>query len=203
MTSSFSAASDLVRTFVAVEVPEGIKERIAEIVDPLRREYRVRWTRPEGWHITLKFLGERTAEEVQRIIDKAGDVASRLSPFDAALGGWGSFPSAARPRVLWLGATTGAEALTGAAAELDAALGEAGFPRDDKRFHPHLTIARVDAPRAGTDALKQLQASPLASEPFLVDRITVFRSILDRAGARYHPLAVAKLGGGPHERDLA
>jgi 2'-5' RNA ligase len=199
VTDPSSIESGPIRTFVAAEVPESVKARIAGIVDPLRRQFRLRWTRPEGWHLTLKFLGERTPKEVERIIATAHEVAARVRPFEAALGGWGAFPSPGRPRVLWVGTAVGAEGLIGVATALDKALAEAGFPPEEKEFHPHVTLARVDVAAVGADAFNRLQERPLAPQPFPVDRIVVFRSILDRGGARYHPLAVEWLRGGSRE----
>jgi 2'-5' RNA ligase len=188
----------VLRTFVAVEVPNDIKAALVRTVEPLARRFRLRWTRPEGWHLTLKFLGERTQDEVDRIIAVTEAVAAQIKPYEAALGGWGAFPTEKRPRVLWLGTAAGSGELAHGAAALDAKLAEAGFPAEKKQFHPHLTIARVEDSQAGADAMNELQAHPFVSRPFPVDRIVVFRSILDRGGARYHPLAVCQAGGGPH-----
>jgi len=190
-------ADELIRTFVAVEVPPGIKGRISEAVEPVKRQIRLRWTAPTGWHLTLKFLGELSREEVERVIGATEVTASRLKPFEVALGGWGAFPSPGRPRVLWVGATTGAEELVNAASALDRNLAEAGFPPEEKAFHPHLTIARVNEAPAASDAFERLRTHALPPETFRVEHLVVFRSILDRGGARYHPLAVCSVGGIP------
>jgi len=183
-------AADLIRTFVAIEIPSSVREELDAAIAPLRRAERLRWTQPAGWHLTLKFLGELSREDVKRVSAICTRVASSLRPFDGALGGWGAFPSPHRPRVLWVGMQRGAEATVTAAKAVEDALFEAGFPREGKPFHPHLTLARIEDPAAGSRASAVLQEHPFASAAFRVDRIVVFQSVLDRGGARYHPLAV-------------
>jgi len=183
-------AADLIRTFVAIEIPPVVREELDAAVAPVRRAERLRWTQPAGWHLTLKFLGELAREDVRKVSAVCTRVASALRPFEGALGGWGVFPSPHRPRVLWVGMQQGTEATITIAKAVEDALVDTGFPREGKPFHPHLTIARIEDPDAGTRAFAALQERPFASVAFRVNRIVVFQSVLDRGGARYHPLAV-------------
>lgn len=188
-------AADLIRTFVSIEIPTAVRAELDTVVAPLRRAERLRWTQPAGWHLTLKFLGEIPREDVETAGAVCTRVASSLLPFDGALGGWGVFPSPHRPRVLWVGMQQGAEGTVAVAKAAENALAEAGFPGEGKPFHPHLTLARIEDPVAGARAFTALQECPFASAAFRVDRIVVFQSILDRGGARYHPLAVCPFSG--------
>ena len=183
-------AADLIRTFVAIEIPTAVREVLDAALAPFRRAERLRWTQPAGWHLTLKFLGELAREDVRKVSAVCTRVASSLRPFEGALGGWGVFPSPHRPRVLWVGMQQGTEATITIAKAVEDALVDTGFPREGKPFHPHLTIARIEDPDAGTRAFAALQERPFASVAFRVNRIVVFQSVLDRGGARYHPLAV-------------
>ena len=185
-----------IRTFVAAEVPESVKETVWDAVEPLRRIHRngLRWTSLSSWHLTLKFLGDITPAEVQRAAEAVQVVAERALPLRLTVDRWGAFPSPARPRVLWVAVTEGADGLAGAATDLDACLAAAGFPREKKPFHPHVTLARVKDPAAGAKAYKSLVERPLESLSFVVDELVVFRSILDPNGAQYHPLAVCSPG---------
>jgi 2'-5' RNA ligase len=180
----------LVRTFIAVEIPQPMRVALESAVAPLREAERLRWTQPAGWHLTLKFLGEVTAPDVKRVTSACEKVAAGLHPFHTALGGWGAFPSPQRPRVLWVGIEQGADELIAAAEALDNALPQEEFHREDKVFHPHLTIARIEDPIAGKRALAAAEAHPFISERFAVDRLVLFQSVLDQRGAQYHPLAV-------------
>lgn len=183
-------AADLIRTFVAIEIPPAVRAEVDAAVAPVRRAERLRWTQPAGWHLTLKFLGELRREEVRNVSATCTRAASSLRPFDGALGGWGVFPSPHRPRVLWVGMQQGSAETITAAKKVEDALADEGFAREEKPFHPHLTIARIEDPAAGARAFAALQERPMAPAVFHVDRIIVFQSVLDRGGARYHPLAV-------------
>src|SRR3990167_1748194 len=115
------------RTFIAIEIPGRIRERIQELLDVLRRTPSdIRWSRPEGLHITLKFLGEIPAEKVEEV--KAGLKAiSSLAPLPIQLEGAGFFPNERSPRVIWLGIQAGA-GLRELAASVEDCLVPLGFP---------------------------------------------------------------------------
>ena len=186
---------ELVRTFIAVDVPASVKDGLAAIVDPLRKQYRLNWARPEGMHLTLKFLGDQTPERVRQAAEACQHAAEEAEPFDAALSGWGSFPNPSRPRVIWAGLEDdAAKHVDELFTRVERGLVSAGFDREERSFHPHLTIARVKEPATGAEAFRELSTAELPAESFRVDRITVFRSELDRAGAIYTPQAVCYLG---------
>ena len=129
------------RLFVALEVPAEVRERLATLVAELRRiDAAPKWVRAENLHVTLKFIGHVRAEALPAIEMALGGVRA-ASAIEVKFRGLGFFPHEKRPSVFWAGIEAG-EALTRLAAEVDSACAAAGIPREEKRFKPHLTLAR-------------------------------------------------------------
>jgi 2'-5' RNA ligase len=125
---------------------------------------RLGWAKPEQLHFTLSFLGEQD-EFAAKLAREAGrEAAQAVGAFELTLAAAGAFPSAKRPRVLWLGADRGAAEMTALADALRTALQARALPFDDKKFHAHATLARVrpEEMRAAARALESLQAAPTA-----------------------------------------
>ncbi len=156
----------MTRAFLALEVPAAVKTQLAAAQENLRRELpRARWTRPDGWHLTLKFLGE----------------------VNVRLGGTGFFPSKERPRVAWVGgAADGAESIV---AEVERAAEAAGFPRERRPWSIHLTQARLKArwPSAAVDRFLEW-GETLDLEAFDCREVVLFESDLQPGGAVYTAL---------------
>ena len=179
------------RLFVAVEIPEDVKRTVASAIAPWHERFpKARWPPQENWHATLVFLGRTWPRLRPWVEEQVAAVAHRTVPFEARIEGLGAFPSPRRARVLWAGiAGDGAPAaLAGAVA---AALADE-FPPESRPFHAHLTVARSDPPIALPD---EFALTPLASEPFRVDRLVLFQSHLRRPAPVYEPLLAAPLEG--------
>lgn len=179
-----------IRLFVAVDVPSSVKGAIEdEVVGPLRDEVPgARWTRPEGRHLTLKFLGwveEERADEISAAVQRA---ASGRSAFDAGFAEVGGFPNLGRPRVLWVGLGEGAEETTALAAEVERELAPLGFEAEGRPFHGHLTLARFKRPKR-----IEVPTVEVPRNRFRVTELTLFRSHLHPEGARYEALRTFSL----------
>jgi 2'-5' RNA ligase len=185
--------SKSLRLFVALELPDDVRAALARLQDELRDAGapKLRWVRPEGIHLTLKFLGsveERRVAGIEKALDEA------IEPFELALqpshvGGFGG----RRLRVVWVGLDGDVERLAALAARVDEAMSSEGFERERRPFAGHLTLARVpdDAPseeRARLVALiKAFEPEPLPS--MRLSEVSLMRSILSPTGARYERLA--------------
>jgi 2'-5' RNA ligase len=186
--------SEQVRAFLALEIPERVRAELAASREALRAELpRARWVRPEGQHLTLKFLGETPQVVLEAI---AADLAPRLAGLGGVvvqLHGSGFFPSPARPRVAWLGGS--AEGI-GPAVEIVEGVAEAhGFPRERRPWSLHVTQARLERPWPQLPVDRFLAwGSGLRLDPFRCDEVVLFASRLERAGAVYTPLARIPLG---------
>lgn len=115
----------------------------------------MRWVRAEPLHVTLCFLGDLGAAQIDLVIAAARDAAASSRGFDVAVAGLGVFPNARRPRVLWAGVTDGGVELTGLRSELIGHLARGGLAVDDSHFTPHVTLGRVgpDASRADCEKI--------------------------------------------------
>lgn len=195
------------RLFVAAALPEDAADAVRSIVDevqaqPLPEGARdVRWVRLDGLHLTLRFLGPTAEERVEPTADAVRAVASAAAgPIDLGLGGAGTFPPHGPPRALWIGIAAGAEALRQLGAELNTALADAGWDRDDRPFRAHLTLARSDGVPAGTlvaDRLARVMADRRIAAR--VDSIGLFESITGGGPARYVPVTSVPLGAMPDD----
>ena len=189
---------DTTRTFLAVFPPATVVERVADALESVRHAGDgVGWVKAANVHYTLRFLGDLEPAGVEAAKRAAARAATPTAPFRVALGAPGIFPDARRPRVLWLGASAGAQALVGLARVLETALLSEGFGRADKPFAPHLTLGRVRDTADGPKVAARFLAAPFPADAFDVRELLVVRSTLDPRGAVYEPLAAVALGSVP------
>ena len=183
------------RIFLAVDLNESVRSGIAAIQGSLARDglRGIRWVNPGGVHLTLRFCGEvspGTADGIARAL--APGVPS--PPFCVGIGGLGTFPPRGSPRVLFV-AVSGAAPLAEVAAWVEGRVVSAGLPREPRPFHPHLTLGRFRPGSRPLDRnlLEVSCARDLGSLP--VDRVVMFQSHLEPAGARYEALQSFPLAG--------
>jgi len=183
------------RLFVALDIPDDVRSRLAALAASLRPSSRTaRWTRIEGLHVTLKFIGELSPEKSEAIKAALAAIPPR-SPFSLAFRGLGFFPNERRPRVLWAGVQAGPE-LAALAADVETSLDALGIPRESRAFSPHLTLARFDSPR-GLEALHSAieGAAPAEFGATTAREFHLYQSVLKRGGAEYTRLATFSLSG--------
>jgi len=138
------------RLFIAIEIPEEIKRGISAIQGQLRKSGAdAAWTRPEGIHLTLKFLGEVAEAKVPDIKAAMTGAVQGVARFRLEIAGAGAFPNAKSPRVLWLGVRGDLERLAPLHASVEGAMKKLGFDPEDRAFSPHLTLARIKYLRPG------------------------------------------------------
>jgi 2'-5' RNA ligase len=187
---------ETIRTFICIEIPETIKGRIGSLQQELRKlGGQVSWTRPSNIHLTIKFLGDVPAsriEEIQRAVELA--TAGRPS-FEIEVGEAGCFPSPRNPRVLWVGLTSLPDPLKELHEAIEKELARLGFPREPRKFSPHLTIGRIRAPQNAGRLAEELIKRGGETESFRAAEVIVMRSDLNPAGSQYTPLAVVRLDG--------
>jgi len=173
-----------VRVFIAIELPENIKEELDKLVNSLKHSIsNVKWVERENFHITIRFIGEVGEGEVLKIERILDEVGSRFSPFEVELNHMGKFP-----HVLWVGIEKGSDILRDIAYTIEGSLLREGFQPADKLFSPHITLGRVK---------KEIKKLPLEMKfgPFLytVDSITLMESKLFPTGPVYTPVKTVKL----------
>jgi 2'-5' RNA ligase len=171
-----------VRAFLALEVDEAARGRIAGLIERLRPALPgVRFVSRENLHLTLRFLGDSRPVTLDSFWDDVAAAARGLTAAHAPLGSLGLFPDRGAPRVLWLDLALPA-ALLGVQRESEQAAARAGFPREAREFRPHLTLGRWRSPvaRPGLPAAQLGEAE--------LSRLTLFRSDLRPQGPLYTPL---------------
>lgn len=199
------ATRDLPRLFVAVPLAEEARASVAQLVEDIQasaeaaargQRSAVRWVRTDGLHVTLRFLGPTPEERIAELSAIVDEAAKSAAPFRVSIRGSGAFPSARRPRTLWLGLDEGSDSLAALAARLSDGLAKAGWPTDDRPFRAHLTLARADGRREGPAVADLLAARAQGFETeFQADRLILFESVTGGGPARYIVRHAATLAG--------
>ncbi len=173
-----------------MDAPADVKSAVTRLQSDLRQHIPgASWTRPEGFHITLKFLGEISQEQMDTI-KAALSKPTDQTRFEAQFDHTGVFPKPEKARVLWAGLGKGEPEIRALFRETEERAVASGFPRESRSFSGHLTLARFRNPR---QIPPDLFLQNILSPSFVVDKITLFRSKLDPRGAIYSPLAVYSL----------
>jgi len=194
----------LQRLFIAINLPEDLLARLTSTQRQLQRKlaaHPLRWSRPEGIHLTLKFLGDTDPARIPEITDALSRVAAKHAPFELPVGGLGMFPNARRPSVLWVGVADEAHRLRHLAADVDKALSKLGWQREKRPFSGHLTLARVKK-QAGNQERRALGEAVTGLQGYKklgllpVQSIFIMRSQLRPGGAIYTEVQKIELSGG-------
>jgi 2'-5' RNA ligase len=190
-----------VRAFLAVPPDPAWSARAFELAGRLRPHLPpASWTRPETWHLTLRFFAEIPAEAAERCADETFRTAEGVPGSELPPAGSLVFPSRGRARVLALGfaASPGIAALEALAAAAEAAARRIGLSPDERGYHPHVTLARIRSPwpHAAVERFRrEAEAWPLP--PFHVSAIVLYESRLGPAGATHIPLRTFALAHLP------
>jgi 2'-5' RNA ligase len=185
------------RTFVAVTASPEVRSAAIKLMSRLRGSAAatgVKWVAPENLHWTLQFLGDVDERDIPEVCQAVATGAGECSAFDVEARGAGAFPSADRPRTLWIGAGEGAREMSVLHAAVERRLKKRGYRGEERRFVPHITLGR-----AGRKGQPQSLAGELAeladydAGSMLVDEVTVYSSQLGPDGPTYDVLARAPL----------
>lgn len=184
------------RLFVALDVPEETRRKLDELIESLAHTARgARWVRADHIHITLKFIGHSEEGRLPEIKSALCDLRQR-EPLRMAFRHFGFFPGERHPRVFWVGLEAGPD-LAALAADIETALEPCGIPREERKFQPHLTLARFKT----EEGLRELR-DKLASFPHqefgetVATEFHLYQSVLKSAGAEYAKLASFRFAAG-------
>ncbi len=194
----------MLRAFIAIKLSEELKGHIGEVQAELKRRAfgldGLGWVRPEGIHLTLRFLGDIVEEQVEALGAMLRDVAAGMTPFVLDARGIGTFPNSRMPRVIWLGLHGTPEsmaALRRMQARIEDGVAGLGFPRESREFTAHLTLARVRDRKSGAALAKVLGANQdRAVGSFIAASVGLIKSELRPSGAVYTTLVEVPFGGG-------
>ena len=184
------------RVFCAIEVPHHVRDLLLEHIQRLRAcvpTAKASWSREPNIHLTLKFLGEIPTSSVANFSDAAALATTGVASFAIQCEHAGVFPNLRQPRVLWVGINDSSGTLQQLHAQLENEAARAGFAREGRPFHPHLTVARLRQPqdaRALATAHQELGFEPVE---FPVSELLVIRSELSGAGSKYSVISKHEL----------
>jgi 2'-5' RNA ligase len=172
-----------VRVFVAIHPPEHVRTTLSGFREVLSSAgSSVRWVAPASIHITLKFIGEVSSDQL-RACDQAL-TGVKWNSFSIAVRNLGFFPNARKARILWAGLE--ADALVALAQDIDRALQEAGVPPDEKPFRPHMTLARSKDRSMAREFVSSIEGVAQSDfGTFLAERFYLVESVLKSGGAVY------------------
>lgn len=193
-----------IRTFVAIELDETLRTVLADVRAQLKKgptSHAARWVSPQSIHLTLEFLGDVSAGRIEEIERALGRACASAEAFSISLTSTGCFPNTRRPRVVWVGVGGDMEALTRLQLSVESELGHIGFSAERRRFHPHLTLARMRRSARAQECAEfgEFISTVRVDESvsMVVREISLMRSDLRPSGAVYTCLAAIPLGDQP------
>jgi 2'-5' RNA ligase len=188
------------RLFVALSPGDAVRRRIAAAGAELRRGAGraaddIRWVAEENVHLTLQFLGAVPEPRVPDVRAAVAAAARAAGPLSLEVKGAGGFPSARRPRVVWLGVGGDLAALVALVEDVGRRLAPLGFPPEERAFSPHLTLGRAREARGNPGLAGALAHAALAPPiAWRVVEVVLYESHLSPRGARHEAIARAPLG---------
>jgi 2'-5' RNA ligase len=173
------------RAFIAIDLPDAVRASLAEAQQTFRSATNdARWTRPEGLHLTLKFLGEISDAQTKQVVEALAQMGP-VELFRVEVKGFGFFPQSQKARVFWAGVAA-PPALAELASRVEGRMEKIGFAREDRAYSPHLTLARFQVPRP-QPALAAAAAAQATTSlgKFEVSEFFLFESKLSPQGSQY------------------
>ena len=189
------SGSSKIRTFIAVKLPDPVIRMVAGWQQELKRHaLRIKWTRPENIHLTLKFLGDIATEDVAPVCAAVDTSIRGLPPMTLCAKGVGVFPGIRQARVLWTGISGETDLLANVHQAIDVGLRPLGFALEQRRFKGHLTLGRFKG-RADADILIDVMKTyaAMVSDEFRVTTVYVIKSDLKPSGPLYTDLSRIQL----------
>jgi RNA 2',3'-cyclic 3'-phosphodiesterase len=186
----------MVRCFVALEMPESLKSALTALCQDLGQQFgqrtNLRWVRPNGIHLTLKFLGDVEDERIPQVQEAVSNALAQVTPFELKIAGLGCFPKPDAPRVIWVGLGGNLAGLNHAQRLTESALTAIGFAPENYNFNPHLTLARVPdigkVEKAKIGRILQNYNGNIAFGSVKFSEAVLMQSILHQQGAIYTPI---------------
>jgi len=182
------------RAFISVNLTKALKREITAVQKQLEQQSKqIRWLSQEGFHLTLKFLGEFSEENIPQLIKTLKPIAEETSPFELELGNLGAFPPRGKLSVVWLGVKEGEKEIIALAEHINKALQQTDFAGESKKIVPHISIGRA---RRGKPAfVPKTPSAHLSFSRMLVQSFFLMESDLQPTGAVYSQRAEFILKG--------
>jgi 2'-5' RNA ligase len=190
----------VIRAFIAIELPNEIQEVLAQLLDQLKKnvdERSIRWVPVNNIHLTLKFLGDVSVNNLEVLQEIIRAEARVVKPMEFSVGRLGAFPNERHPRVVWVGVEAPQDLIV-LQRGVEARVTKIGYPIDKRKFFPHLTIGRVSR-NASPEEIRIIgDIIRLSKVGFLgaasITAVHFYKSDLLPSGAEYTKMFTAPLG---------
>ena len=182
------------RLFIAADVSAAARAAAADSIASLRTDFPVKgvsWSKPENLHVTIKFLGDTDADVAGRLVEKLSSITSGYQPFYLQL----DKPELLGKRVVSVAICTDSPTLFSLEMVFDTECERLGFPRQGRRFHPHLTLARIRQPENARELGRRFLQTKIEPLGFEVGEIVLYESELGAGGSIYKVVQKFALGG--------
>jgi len=181
--------SEQIRAFTAVLLQPELQQRITDCAGPLYKlPLDVKWVEKNNFHLTLKFFGSLSREDIQKAVTQLKIIAGQEKPFYLQCGELTALPNSSHPRVICLSLKGEVDRLQFLWQRIENTLAAAGLPQEKRdRFHPHITLGRFRSRGNWEDIARN--AGPFPEDIILVDKIHMMASKLTPRGPIYTPLA--------------
>jgi 2'-5' RNA ligase len=182
------------RTFIALPLPEEIKNFLANIQDELKPlNLDAKWVEPQNIHLTLKFLGEIKEEKLPLIKKIMDDLCKDTENFKISLSYLGTFPPKGIPRVIWVGIEEGEKQTKDLAQKLEEKLKGIGIPKEKRPFSSHITLARLRSSKNTKSLIEKLNKQEKFNKIFFAQKINLYKSTLTPQGPIYEEIYTSNL----------
>ena len=169
----------MLRLFIALPLPGDVARQLEVILNDLRPQSRdVKWVPVKNIHLTVKFLGDSEEKLVPKITAEIDRIAAEFAPFDSMIDRIGAFPNLRRPRVIWVGGEDEMEQAAKMARQVDLAMRQLRYPKENRPFRAHLTLGRVRQGRRVDQLATYLEQYRVSPVPLHLDRLVLFESTL-------------------------
>ena len=185
----------LIRTFISVPVPEPLFNLQKKLKVTISEKMgKIRWLHKDQIHLTIKFLGDTTEDSINDVRHVMQKVADEFKPFNLTVQKTGCFPRIERPRVMWTGVSGELDKLYQLVEKIQKKLNLLGFPKDENKYHPHITIARAKYPQKKTPDISTFLNTSFNPIPFPIKKVQFISSELFPNGPVYTILSTHFFG---------
>jgi 2'-5' RNA ligase len=184
------------RIFVAIDISDEARSRTAQYVESLRKDFprlRVGWDKPEKLHLTLKFLGDTTEMQLDKLQNIVEEISKKIERFSLQIAETGVFPSPQKARVLWIDVVDKSGNLAKINSFLETECEKIGFSKEKRNYKPHLTIARLREPQFSDKLVKSHLENNFEPVGFEISEIAIYESKLQPTGSIYTKLKTYQL----------
>ncbi|MFH1061297.1 MAG: RNA 2',3'-cyclic phosphodiesterase [Candidatus Omnitrophota bacterium] len=184
-----------IRAFIALEISSELQEELKEIQKQLMQlPGEIAWIRPENLHISIRFLGDITQEQVNIIVQINEKIAKKLKSFPISLSVLGVFPYISDPHILWAGIGSGYSQVTQINTLVSNELSSMKLKYEDKHFHPHITLARIKSIKNKSELAEMIDKIKLRIASEEISKLILYKSETTPKGAIYTKISEVQLG---------